>query len=153
MGTSAILDKMPSPRLIKSHLPARVLPTQIWKRKSKVIYTARNPRDALVSGYHFFTGIGKFKCNIEEYAELFMSNKCPYQPYWDHISEFWEMRDQPNLYFTSYEKMSKDIRPIIRDLCIFLEKSIPSEEVLDKAESHLSFKNMKSNVLNFNLSI
>lgn len=138
------LNEMKSPRLIKSHLSASLLPADMWKKKSKVIYVVRSVKDTVVSAYHFFSGIGFYSCSLEEYAEMFMSNTLIYHPFWDHTLEFWEMRNQPNIFFTSYERMSKDLRSIIKDLCIFLKKPIPDESILDKAEKHLSFKNMKS---------
>lgn len=145
-NTINILKEMKSPRLIKSHLPASALPTDLWKSQRKVIYVARNMKDALISAYHYFTGVGIFSNSIsmEQYVEMFMTNKLPFHPFWDHTLEFWEMRDQPNVYFTSYERMSKDLRSVIKDLCMFLGKTIPDESILDKAVKHLSFENMKS---------
>uniref|UniRef100_T1GXY4 Sulfotransferase domain-containing protein n=1 Tax=Megaselia scalaris TaxID=36166 RepID=T1GXY4_MEGSC len=31
-------DDLPSPRLLKSHLPASFLPKEIWQKRSKIIY-------------------------------------------------------------------------------------------------------------------
>lgn len=73
-----------------------------------------------------------------------MNDNLYYLPYWSHILEFWEMRHQPNVFFTSYERMKKDLRSVLKDLCKFLEKPVPSEETLDKAVEHLSFDSMKS---------
>ena len=44
---------MPSPRLLKSHLPEHLLPTQIFSKKAKIVYVVRNPKDLAVSFYHF----------------------------------------------------------------------------------------------------
>lgn len=145
-NTLNILKEMRSPRVIKTHLPASVLPTDLWKQKSKVIYVARNVKDSLVSSYHYFTGLGIFPntLSLEAYVAMFMNNKLPYHPFWQHNLEFYEMRNQPNVFFTSYERMSKDIRSVIKELCVYLGKPIPDESVLDEAEKHLNFENMKS---------
>ena len=50
LSLSAIL---PSPRLLKSHLPYHLLPPDIIKKKAKIIYVARNPKDMAVSFYYF----------------------------------------------------------------------------------------------------
>ncbi|KAL5290957.1 hypothetical protein ACFFRR_010389 [Megaselia abdita] len=144
MNTLNILKELKSPRLIKSHLSASVLPTDLWKKKSKVIYVARNVKDAFVSAYHFWTGIGVISISIEEYAEMFLNDRSILHPFWEHSLEFYEMRNEPNIYFTSYERMSKDLRTVIKDLCVFLGKPIPDEIILDEAERHLSFESMKS---------
>ncbi|NXT31261.1 ST2B1 Sulfotransferase, partial [Pelecanoides urinatrix] len=43
----------PRPRLISSHLPIQLFPRAFFTSKAKVIYTVRNPKDVLVSLYHF----------------------------------------------------------------------------------------------------
>ncbi|KAL5290951.1 hypothetical protein ACFFRR_010384 [Megaselia abdita] len=143
MNTLQILKDLKSPRLIKSHLPASVLPTDLWKKKSKVIYVARNVKDAFVSAYHFWTGVGLISISIEEYAELFLNDRSIFHPFWEHSLEFYEMRNEPNIYFTSYERMSRDLKTVIKDLCVFLGKPIPDESILDEALKHLSFESMK----------
>ena len=47
------IDDVPSPRIIKTHLPHKVLPKQLWEKAAKVIYIARNPKDLAVSYYNF----------------------------------------------------------------------------------------------------
>ncbi|NXC65213.1 ST2B1 Sulfotransferase, partial [Aleadryas rufinucha] len=42
-----------TPRLLTTHLPARVLAPALQRSKAKVIYVARNPKDVAVSFYHF----------------------------------------------------------------------------------------------------
>lgn len=145
-NTMEALHEMKSPRLIKSHLPTSVLPTDLWKKQSKIIYVARKAKSSVLSAYHFYIGVGIVakSTSIEEFVELFINGKLPYHPFWDHTLEFWEMRNQPNIFFTSYERMSQDIRSVIKDLCVFLGKPIPDQNVLDKAEKHLSFDSMKS---------
>lgn len=140
------LSSMKSPRLIKSHLPPSILPTDLWKKQSKVIYVARNCKDCFLSAYHFYTGVGILHSSttIEEFIEMFINNQLPLLPFWDHTLEFWEMRNQPNVFFTSYERMSQDIKSVIKDLCLFLGRPIPDASVLEKAEERLSFKAIKS---------
>ncbi|XP_070558630.1 sulfotransferase 1C3-like [Ptychodera flava] len=41
-----ILQTLPSPRLIKTHLSRQLAPPQMFEKKAKVLYLVRNPKDA-----------------------------------------------------------------------------------------------------------
>ncbi|XP_012921755.1 sulfotransferase family cytosolic 2B member 1 isoform X3 [Heterocephalus glaber] len=47
------LPDQPRPRLLSSHLPVHIFPKAAFDTKAKVIYVGRNPRDILVSFYHY----------------------------------------------------------------------------------------------------
>ncbi|XP_036051261.1 3-beta-hydroxysteroid sulfotransferase-like isoform X2 [Onychomys torridus] len=65
------------PRLITSHLPVHLFPKSFFSSKAKVIYLIRNPRDVLVSGYHFWCATTYIKKpeSLEEYYENFLQGK------------------------------------------------------------------------------
>ncbi|NWR90085.1 ST1B1 Sulfotransferase, partial [Furnarius figulus] len=48
-----LLATMPSPRVVKTHLPAHVLPKSFWENNCKMIYVGRNAKDVAISYYHF----------------------------------------------------------------------------------------------------
>lgn len=144
--TYAEAEKLKSPRLLKSHLPANFLPKEVWEKKNKIIYVARNIKDVAISLYHFVKALSVFNGTKDQFLKAFMEDNIYYCPFWSHLLEFYEMRNEKNIFFTTYEKMKTDLRSVIKDLCVFLEKPIPSEDILDKAMEHLDFKNMKESI-------
>ncbi|XP_073841589.1 luciferin sulfotransferase-like [Musca autumnalis] len=133
-----------SPRLIKSHLPANLLPQQIWQKKTKLIYVARNCKDVIVSSYHFTKAIGHWSGDdIADYVDDFMNNKILYTSYWSHVVNFWKMRNQSHIFFVTYEEMQRNLRGVIQRLCEFLEIPQLNDRQMEKLLEHLSFDNMK----------
>uniref|UniRef100_T1GCS6 Sulfotransferase domain-containing protein n=1 Tax=Megaselia scalaris TaxID=36166 RepID=T1GCS6_MEGSC len=116
------------------------------RSKNKVIYVARNVKDAAISFFHFAKALTVFRGTKDQFLKAFMEDNIYYCPFWPHILEFYEMRNEKNIFFTTYEKMKTDLRSVIKDLCVFLEKPVPSNEILEKTVEHLDFKNMKESV-------
>jgi hypothetical protein len=50
----AVLDSLPSPRVISTHLPFRWLPQQHFRSGRKAVNVIRNPKDVAVSFYFMF---------------------------------------------------------------------------------------------------
>ena len=50
-----VSETMPSPRILKTHLPPRFLKKQrnVTAKKTKIVFIMRNPKDVLVSYYHY----------------------------------------------------------------------------------------------------
>lgn len=144
-GLSAV-SKMPSPRFIKSHLPLSLLPQEIKEKSPKIFYIVRNPKDVAVSYYHFVSMLtmtnytGQFK----DFFETFINDKVPYGPIWRHYSEFWEHRDDSNIFIISYEELQKDIKSCIERIASFLGKSLNEDEI-NKIAVHCSFDSMSRN--------
>ena len=50
-------DSLESPRILNSHVYPSMLPKDFFRRKCKIIYTIRNPKDVAVSFYHHHRNI------------------------------------------------------------------------------------------------
>ncbi|CAC5422225.1 unnamed protein product [Mytilus coruscus] len=133
---------VPSPRLIKTHLPLKLLPEEI--RKSKVIYVARNPKDTVVSYYHFCKQLKIFNKSFNSFVKAFVSNRVGYAPWWQHVLEFWKIREDPNVLFMMYEDMYEDMEGSIRKISKFLDKELTNND-LHTLLSHCSPENMRNN--------
>ncbi|XP_050311221.1 sulfotransferase 1C4-like isoform X2 [Anthonomus grandis grandis] len=119
-------------RFIKSHLPLELLPPDLLCSRAKVVYVARNPKDVVVSYYHFakanpFYG---FDGEFGEFWELFRQNLIHWAPYWEHVKEAWtRRRGNENFLFIFYEDMIKDLKETVNKVSIFLGQSYSSEQL------------------------
>merc|ERR1712018_865412 len=74
-----LADDMPSPRVIKTHLPFEMLPPNLLDT-CKVIFVSRNPKDCCVSFYHHAKNMeesntienGEFIGTFADFAETFL---------------------------------------------------------------------------------
>lgn len=104
---------------------------------------ARNPKDVLVSSYHFLTGIGLWQGSLDEFTNQFIEDRIIFTSYWSHVMDFYRMRHEPNVFFITYEEMKKDLKSIVSKLSKFLECKELNENEMEKLLEHLSFANMK----------
>ncbi|XP_055708857.1 luciferin sulfotransferase-like [Phlebotomus papatasi] len=142
--TLNFLNDEPSPRFFKSHLPASLLPKQIWTVKPRIVYVARNMKDVMVSFYHHYRNICLFSGTFSDFAELFMDNRVYFSPFDSHILNFWHMKDKENILFLTYEDMKTDLPAVIEKTADFLGKSLSRNQIKDLAD-HLSFENFSKN--------
>ncbi|XP_075432009.1 sulfotransferase 1B1-like [Ascaphus truei] len=141
-----LLSKMPSPRLIKTHLPIQLLPKSFWENNCKIVYVARNAKDVAVSSYYFYSAnkLHPHPGTMQEYLENFKAGRVSFGSWYDHVKGWWEKRmDLPILYLF-YEDMKEDLRREILKVVGFLEKHLDND-VLEKIVRHASFDVMKDN--------
>lgn len=140
--TVAELDKLPSPRIFKSHLPYDYIP----KGAGKYIYIARNGQDVAVSYYHFHRTHLGFKGDFNEFFNLFLKGKVLYRSWFSHINGWLAHKDNPNVLFLWYEDMLKDSEKYIRKIADFCEFQIEPEqwpEILKKTTFEFMKKHAK----------
>ncbi|XP_055693944.1 luciferin sulfotransferase-like [Lutzomyia longipalpis] len=140
----SILNEKGSPRFIKSHLPAPLLPKQLWTVRPKIIYVSRNPKDAAISFYHHYRNIQHSRVSLQDFLELYISGHIIYGPYHDHVFDFWRMRHEKNILFLTFEDMKKDNPSVIEKTARFFGKSFNRDQILELAD-YLSFSKFSQN--------
>ena len=70
------MDALPSPRVIKSHLPLNYLPPKLLDT-CKVVYVTRNPKDVIVSYYHYskMVKLYGYTGTLDQFAQYFMDGE------------------------------------------------------------------------------
>uniref|UniRef100_A0A8C8VQJ3 Sulfotransferase n=1 Tax=Pelusios castaneus TaxID=367368 RepID=A0A8C8VQJ3_9SAUR len=135
----------PSPRLFSSHLPYYLAPRGLKNKRAKVIYVARNPKDVLVSYFHFSKHAFIFE-KVQDFnilMERFLAGKVLASSWFDHIRGWYTHRSDYNILFLTYEEMKKDLRSVVLKICNFLGKQLTEKE-LDIVVEKSIFSNMKS---------
>lgn len=134
---------MPGPRFIKSHLPLNLLPIDLWQKNPRIVYVARNPKDAAISYYHHYRGINGYKGTFEDFLDGFMNGHVLYGSYFEHVHDFYQVAKlKPNLYFNTYEEMKFNMPDVLKKVSVFLGKHY-SDEQLRRLDEHLKFDNMR----------
>ncbi|XP_065211067.1 luciferin sulfotransferase-like [Planococcus citri] len=146
MDSIDYINKLPSPRFIKAHVPFELLPDKLqnYSTQAKIVYVARNPRDTCVSYYHHCKLLEGYKGPFDKFAQLFLEGNITFGPFFNHIKGYWKQRNNPNVLFLKYEEMKQDLKSVIYKTADFIEKSIDEEDV-EKLLDHLSFSSMKVN--------
>ncbi|CAH1405086.1 unnamed protein product [Nezara viridula] len=142
---TSLIDKMESPRHIKTHLPFELLPHDLLD-KCKVVYVARNPLDVCVSYYHHnrLARLHDYTGDFPTYWKLFKNDEVVYAPYWAHVESGYSRRNHSNLLFLFYEDLKRDLPSQIRKVALFLNKTINNDDV-EKLSDFLHIDNFKKN--------
>ena len=145
-------EQEPSPRLFKTHLPAYLLPKDIWTKKSRMIYVYRDAKDVAISMYHMFKNIPlmNFQGNLKDYFDIFLNDHVVYGQFYDHIHSFWQLKHMENVLFIKYDDMIVDPLAGVKKISKFLNFKY-NDEQLKQITEHVSFQNMrkKSKDLNY----
>uniref|UniRef100_V9L1W0 Sulfotransferase n=1 Tax=Callorhinchus milii TaxID=7868 RepID=V9L1W0_CALMI len=141
-----LLEKMASPRTIKTHLPFQLIPPSFWDQNCKVIYVARNGKDNAVSYFHFdrMNLLQPEPGTWSQYLTRFMEGNVPWGSWFDHVKRFWDERENHRILYLFYEDMKEDPRREILKIVEFMDKKL-DDEVIDNIVDRTSFNTMKDN--------
>lgn len=138
-----LVEAFPNPRLIPTHVMEPLAPPQWATKKPKIIYFARNPKDLLVSFYHFAKDtVDPEFSTWEGFMKLFLSDEIPNGSWFDHVLRYWKHKDEPNFLFLKYEDCHKDLKSNVEKVARFLGKDL-SDDVIASITDQCTLKGMK----------
>ncbi|XP_006824216.1 sulfotransferase 1C4-like [Saccoglossus kowalevskii] len=136
------IERIPSPRLIKSHLPYKFFPPQALEKKCKIIYVARNPKDTAVPLYYMMKLMpvfGIFFQSWNHFYQLFSCGKAGCGDWFDHLLDWHKHKEEDNIMFLKYEDIKKDIRATIKKIALFLDIEV-TDDVMQRIVEYSSIK-------------
>jgi len=124
LGMDLDQPQVGEPRAFKSHLSWELVP-----KGARYIYVIRDPKDVVVSMYHFMAGwwFETAAISLATFArEQFLHPKSP-NAYWAHIRSWWPHRHDPNVLFLCYEDMKQDLARTVQRIAVFLNCQLDDE--------------------------
>lgn len=155
MSDPADIAKVPSPRLMKSHLSYNTIPkSSSDSAKCKYIYIARNPKDVAVSYFHFVESLASkigYSGPWEFFSKLFIEGNVYWNRWNDHVLGWWKHKDDPNVLFLKYEDLKKDLLSHVQLTASFLNKPL-SEDVISRIAEQCSFSGMTKDLSKYSVN-
>ena len=131
-------------RVIKTHSPAQSVPVN---DAAKYIVIIRDPKEVLVSLYHFapqaFAFFGVQTGTPEYWVEKFLRKQVPGGWWVDHTASWWALHDRPNIHIVTFNELKADAQREIDRISAFLGVELSAEQrqqVIEKS----SFAYMKA---------
>ncbi|XP_047429860.1 amine sulfotransferase-like isoform X2 [Mugil cephalus] len=146
MSFNNVFRESHDPRMFRTHVFPDLLPKDVKAKKIKVVYVMRNPKDVLVSLYHFTQSWIQLE-SVKTFGDIFwdfLEDNAPGGSWFDHVLHFHREKDQMDIHFIKYEDMLMDLRGEVVKLCAFLGKDL-TDEAIDHVVEMSTFKNMKTN--------
>ncbi|XP_043937784.1 sulfotransferase 2B1-like [Protopterus annectens] len=135
-------------RILTTHLPYDILASALKKSKARVIYIARNPKDVVVSFYHFHR-MANFLPDpgtFDEFLEKFLLGTVHFGSWFEHIKGWLSHKEEFNFLYITYEEMQQDLRQSVEHVCKFLDVPLRPEAV-DSVLKYCSFSAMSKNAM------
>lgn len=114
----------------KPSLPVRIFSTYQTPRRDtmtkegKYVYLARNPWDVCVSFFHMTTNLSQYRFQdgtFDDFFEAFIEGDCAgHGSYFNHVASGYALRNEPNVFFLTYEQLMADTRGTVLRLARFL---------------------------------
>ncbi|XP_071087562.1 sulfotransferase 1C2-like [Haliotis cracherodii] len=149
-----VIDTIPSPRILVTHMTPRTLPRAVWERKCHVINVQRNPKDVAVSYYSQLTNQNwmnestepSFTGSWENFFDAYIKGNILYGSVFDHNLSWDKVpEDHPDVPFLQihYEDLKKNAVPVVKQLAEFFHHPLP-DRVCEEIAEACTFTKLKN---------
>ncbi|XP_053369325.1 sulfotransferase 6B1-like [Clarias gariepinus] len=141
-----IVAELPPRRLLATHLHPDDIPVSFKTNKTKMLVVFRNPKDTLVSYYHFMNK-NPVLPNAESWDKFFsdfMSGEVGWGSYFDHALAWEKHMDDPNVLIMTYEELKENLLDGVKKVTDFFSFPLTDEQVKVIAEES-TFSVMQKN--------
>ncbi|XP_030011325.1 sulfotransferase 6B1-like [Sphaeramia orbicularis] len=139
-----LVEQAPSPRFLGTHMHPDNIPQSFYQNKTKMLVIFRNPKDTLVSYYHFCNNnpvLPSMK-SWESFFTDFLSGDVPWGSYFDHALAWEKKMDDPSVMVVTYEELKQNLSQGVRQISKFFGFSLTEAQVQEVANGS-TFSAMK----------
>ncbi|XP_064599441.1 sulfotransferase 1B1-like [Liolophura sinensis] len=147
MRTEEELYSRPSVRVLNTHVTPELYPKDLVKRKSKIIYIERNPKDATVSYFHQLSKMRTINYSgaWDGFFELAIAGQVIYGSWFDYVKaweEFFRTHEDIPVLRLCYENLKQDSAAGIAQITKFIgvDRDLAFQK---KVAEQCGFENMK----------
>ncbi|KAF7130856.1 hypothetical protein RHSIM_Rhsim10G0058700 [Rhododendron simsii] len=129
-----------SASIFSTHIPYQILGETLNSSDCRVVYVARNPKDTLISLWHFQNSIcleQKWEPQpLEDIVSKFCEGVVVYGPYFEHVLGYHkESLERPEkFFFITYEELKSDPNIHVKRLAEFLGFPFVGEDMEEQVE-------------------
>ncbi|KAF7703367.1 sulfotransferase 6B1-like [Silurus meridionalis] len=126
-----ILAQMTSRRLLATHLHPDNIPVSFKTNKTKILVVFRNPKDTVVSYYHFMNN-NPVLPNAESWDKFFsdfMSGEVGWGSFFDHALGWEKHMDDPNVLIVTYEELKENLLEALKKITDFFSLTLTEEQI------------------------
>lgn len=138
-GRLDVLERMPSPRLIKTHMPYWMLKPA---KDARILFVTREVRDTFVSCYHHHELMRRFRSSFDKFMGGMVSGRGQFMNWYDFMRGWMPHRNDANVLWFRYEDLRKDLEGQARRIAAFLKLPVPEERLPDILRN-CSFESMR----------
>ncbi|CAK7338265.1 unnamed protein product [Dovyalis caffra] len=149
------LGALPSPRLLATHCPYTLLPNSMINNSGcRFVYVCRDPKDVVISTWHFVNKLLTKPRPLEDAFEQFCEGVSPFGPFWDHVIGYWRasLELPEKMLFLKYEDLKRDPFVHVKRLAEFLGQPFTQDEENDGMVQEIiklcSFENLSNLEIN-----
>ncbi|CAA2981204.1 cytosolic sulfotransferase 5-like isoform X1 [Olea europaea var. sylvestris] len=126
-------------RILGTHIPYQIIGDVLNSSDCKIVYVTRNPKDTLVSLWHFIQKAKKFHedpWTLEAAVDQFCNGVLPFGPYYDHVLAYREesLKRPWKVFFVTFEELKEDGNKQVKRLAGFLGCPFEGENAEEKIE-------------------
>lgn len=142
-------DHRKNNKILSTHIPYQIIGDVLNSSDCKIVYITRNPKDALVSLWHFLQksrSVEDDPWDLATAVDQFCQGIVPFGPYYEHVLAYREesVTRPEKVMLITFEELKEDPKKRVLEIGEFLGCPFEGEEAADEIVNNCSFENLSN---------